>query len=904
MMKRGEDSMKRMTACRAKRRRGIDMTNLLAVVIMLSVISLVGWVLAPKNAEATVAITSCGDCHGYPPKDSPTRVGWGTGMFRGSHNVHAGYSTISGQYSYPCNTCHQNPNWNTFNHRAGTINMRTPLNGAWGSYSKGPSFDQVNNPVMGNCNGVYCHSNAQGPTGTGAPTYASPLWSTVLGCDGCHQKMSTTGTGSHTQHVTNAGFDCNVCHGAGYWGTGNSVINAVGTHVNQSINLAFTGLAGGTTYTKGTSFAAASAAYGTCTGNCHGSGTNTGVWGSNTTNAQCTKCHGLASTPAEYAADTNRAAPGWNTGTGTGVSTTGATAFTDPDVGAHNAHLKSTQVYSDGTSCNSCHIVPVNVTDGNHMTARPAEIVWGTLAKSYGLTPAWSTSTNTCSNVYCHGARMPSWDTGGTSRIVVWTTNMLSGTPAVNGDCNKCHGAPPTKGDSATTHTGYTTMGSCNQCHSHVNLNGTFTTLGRSLHIDGKVDGGGDCIGCHSSTKAITVGPLAGTGSRRAVANEFWGTWSHKRSGGRTALAQDCIVCHMEGNMADLSTNATYHKNGLIDLRDPDSGLVIGRVQWVSMGTAPGLGWYTNIGGWMTFERFSRNLNSAVLEPAVIAIQFNLCLKCHDQNGAQGIWVSGGSAAKPFNTTIAGRWYTGYYVANNTPGGVTNIARSFWTSNAAYHPVMYKTDNTFVQGSTLMKAPWNSIQKSWGTFIGGRSPFGYLISCWDCHAGTAQTGWMTSTYSAHGGPVGIRGNIFVAGTTTALNLCINCHADRYATTGSQHGAPSAFTLGAGNMGTATFNNCSYCHAAAPSGGIWNTLNLRPIRGENAHGVMDRTPGVPNSVFATGGSRPYAFIRNSLTGWRPTRAPGLTTGASTCTGVNGATCNNNMTGDPAGVGGKY
>lgn len=887
--------MKRMTACRAKRRRGIDMTNLLTVVIMLSVISLVGWVLAPKNAEATVAITSCGDCHGYPPKDSPTRVGWGTGMFRGSHNVHAGYSTISGQYSYPCNTCHQNPNWNTFNHRADTINIRTPLNGAWGSYSKGPSFAQVNNPVMGSCNGVYCHSNAQGPTGTGAPTYTSPLWSTVLGCDGCHQKMSTTGTGSHTQHVTNAGFDCNICHGTGYWGTGNSVINAVGTHVNQNINLTFTGLAGGTTYTKGNTFAAGSAAYGTCTGNCHGSGTNSGTWSSNTTNAQCTKCHGLASTAAQYAADTNRAAPGWSTGGATGVSTSGASAFTDPDVGAHNAHLQATQRYSDGTSCNSCHIVPVNVTDGNHMTARPAEIVWGTLARSFALTPVWNTSTNTCSNVYCHGARMPSWDTGGTSRIPVWTTNMLSGTPAVNGDCNKCHGAPPTRGDTAATHTGYTTMGSCNQCHSHVNLNGTFTTLGRSLHIDGKVDGGGDCIGCHSSTKAITVGPLAGAGSRRAVATEFQNTWSHKRQAGGAVKAADCIVCHMEGNPSDLSTNATYHKNGLIDLRNPDTGGVIERVVFVNAAGQTGPGWYSIMSGtWMTFERFSRNLNSTTLEPLVQAIQVSHCLKCHDGNGAASslAWVSGGSASRPFNTWVSwagafSSWTTrrGMH-ANNQAGGVVNVQKQFWFSNSTYHPVLARQNNSYAWG-TRMKAPWNVTTKAWGSF----NRWGDLMSCWDCHAAPADSGTITQSVTAHGAPATIRGNVF----SNPVTLCNICHA-RYDTTASQHGTRSALNSNTNNgMSTYLQTQCQYCHASA-------LAPARPVRGEDVHGFDRLWSSVGGSltdalwpVGATETSRPYAFIRNPiyLINHRPRAMQGLAVGTATCTERNVAPCDNGM-----------
>ena len=403
------------------------------------------------------------------------------------------------------------------------------------------------------------------------------------------------------------------------------------------------------------------------------------------------------------------------------------------------------------------------------------------------------------------------------------------------------------------------------------------------------------CTECHNG---VINSPVAATldatvTTRRNVVAEFSNTWSHKRSGGGTVTAYDCIVCHMEGDMST-GKGTSSHANGYVDLRDPDLGTAIESVTW--NGATPGQ--YNSSGSQLQFVRFSRNLGSNTLEANATAIQINHCLKCHDADGATNAnaQVLGGSALQPFNTTITG--HVAPYNSNGQ-GNVVDVNSSFATANASYHPVRGKQNNSYTQGA-MMIAPWNMTKTN-----GNNTQYGYLISCWDCHAPSGATGVQTSTVTAHGAIATLRGAIRQAGTTAATNLCLNCHATTYATTASQHPTGSAFAAGgSGAMSTTYFNNCSYCHANGPANATgYQTSTARPLRGEDAHGFNDRTAGTPGSVFLTTGSRPYAFFRGSLEQWRPLSAPELGAGNATCTG-NSGTCNNNMGNDTYTPGGAY
>lgn len=619
-------------------------------------------------------------------------------------------------------------------------------------------------------------------------------------------------------------------------------------------------------------------------------------------------------------------------------------------VGSHNKH-----VISAGKVCNVCHVTPATETsvDYGHrdsnikMKAGATVIDGGYYDKNNSTlyeTPADDTfaQTNapvmqTCRTVYCH-----SLGTSNTTNL--GETRTIISVPLVNlnwgsaGTCASCHGNPPNYANQAATwgaakansHGKHTTQ--CSTCHYNtttnstsitgpanhankgytvVNGNGaTFTSYTYdvgggsctviSCHSTGGVSdttrqwGGAalpiatfDCVQCHKVTQAITVGPLAGTSARRAVSLEFANTWSHKRSATPTGAVTkyDCCVCHMEGVTATGVIDAAYHGDGYINLRDPDLGTNIKGVNWD--GLTPGS--YTSTASNLTFARFSRNLSSNTLEPEVAAIQINHCLKCHDTGGAASTLaqVTGGVALKPFNTTITG--HVAPYDSNGN-GNLVDVNKSFNTTNASYHPVRGKANNSYAQG-TKMIAPWNMTKTN-----GNTTSWGYLISCWDCHALSTDAGTITKTVTAHGATATLRGSIRVAGTTAATNLCINCHATSYSSI-AHVSAGSAVASGpdTGAMGNTYWSNCSYCHANGPANAAagYETSTARPLRAEDVHGFNDRTAGTVGSVFATYGTKPYAFFRGSLESWRPASSPEVATQTNgNCVGTGGV-CNNNM-----------
>jgi predicted CxxxxCH...CXXCH cytochrome family protein len=131
----------------------------------------------------------------------------------------------------------------------------------------------------------------------------------------------------------------------------------------------------------------------------------------------CGACHGSA---------TNDAPP---------VDTTGNSATTFRGVGAHQSHLLALRAVGKAVPCTECHRVPGIIQAAGHRdTALPAELTWGTLARTDGAVPAWDTVNLTCSNNYCHGATL----SGGTDTTPKWTT-----TDGSQVACGACHGSPP-----------------------------------------------------------------------------------------------------------------------------------------------------------------------------------------------------------------------------------------------------------------------------------------------------------------------------------------------------------------------------------------------------------------------------------------------------------------------------
>jgi len=296
--------------------------------------------------------------------------------------------------------------------------------------------------------------------------------------------------GSHVTHAQDFNYACAACHN-GYTET----TVAAATHVNQSINLSFNGAGAGTTYSQGATHAVGNN-YGTCaTSNCHG--TTSPTWGAGSTQ-DCSLCHGMV-TSATDDRDTS----------GT------ANNNTDPQIGAHEAHLNATHGYTSPITCDECHLTTVlnqagqatyvgKVTAAGHIdSALPAELTFGDIADGGdngqpAASPAYGGAPGgTCSNTYCHDGRnfKNGWSSAAEmdNEVPDWNIPNLAGNIS---DCNNCHGNPP-----ATSHAADP---DCSKCHSHVAANDiSFTDP--TLHINGIVEGGG-CDGCHAYPPATGDG--------------------------------------------------------------------------------------------------------------------------------------------------------------------------------------------------------------------------------------------------------------------------------------------------------------------------------------------------------------------------------------------------------------
>jgi predicted CxxxxCH...CXXCH cytochrome family protein len=355
-----------------------------------------------------VAPADCASCHGAPPTGTTT----GTA---GSHARHDLY--FPGVAN--CQKCHAN--YAAFSHatsagRAIRVQgyLRDPGNNleATGSYSgSGANYlpSKSAAQVFGTCSNLYCHSTGQSTTGAGAGTkVTTPAWgSGALNCGSCHQNMgpaaNPNATGKHVIHAQTAGISCAVCHGASYSAT--SVPTGAGSsHVNQNIDLAFTGVAAlpVTAYSKGNSFAAGSAAYGSCSNSyCHSTvqnatnGTNTSVtyrsvsWASATT-LTCGGCH--------------------------------VDEATDPTgTGSHHAHTVATGANFD---CSVCHTGYTRTSFAAATHSNGLIELAGSFTYSQGASHPAGNGYGSCSASSCHGSGTVTW--GGT---LYSTTDQ----------CAKCH---------------------------------------------------------------------------------------------------------------------------------------------------------------------------------------------------------------------------------------------------------------------------------------------------------------------------------------------------------------------------------------------------------------------------------------------------------------------------------
>jgi len=684
-------------------------------------------------------------------------------------------------------------------------------------------------------------------------------WTSITSCSDCHGQPPAEGTtrqrgargtgqviGSHNLHVTQLGLACTECHIDN--GTPSSTYPQGLSHRDGVID--FVTIRGGSySPAPGETDVDASGqplqdiedgtGLGSCSNTgCHGA--SSPVWGTSTGNPTCYQCHGDQ-------ANGNNAPP---------PDTAGDTSATDPEVGAHQAHLQAVDNYSSPIACNECHTEPNAPMDSGHLydgtndtTYLQAEITFGNLADGgddgqANASPDYDYNTGTCSNVYCHDETYFKHGWGSGTNPTWNDTNYIQG--GTTADCSKCHGYPPSTAQGHPDTTGKV----CGDCHSHVNGNGpTFNDV--TLHVNGKVEGGGDCTSCHSQQQGT---------ARRDVSTDF-GLTSHHISAAWANIDQlSCQSCH-----GDLITDQGHPGSATTDpitqVEDADTA-----------GTYYSVNAESNLSGFETFclschdangaQRLGANANKPFTDSgdntappdvdSAWASTFNhstgaTCLECHgnaggtagdtlnpdyNAHGSTGQKILRGTnqydvCFQCHNTTInKGNLASEQYMDNNFNGGniyqnnwntIPDIQSQFSTTNYAYHPLLGQGRNQ----------PADNLNNNWTT-----SNYRKADNATACPDGTCT---------------GLDNNFVDGWESTSLVTCTDCHNDSTGTVSGPHGSSQPWilkgmdtgvtvtTAGAGtiqpnngaptNLAYIAANFCVNCHRADIYG--WGSKNNVP-----------------------------------------------------------------------------
>jgi predicted CxxxxCH...CXXCH cytochrome family protein len=203
----------------------------------------------------------------------------------------------------------------------------------------------------------------------------------------------------------------------------------------------------------------------------------------------CDSCHGGA--PGNFVSS----APPFDLGNPP------ADSNTDPEVGAHQPHLAQlgaqmglvSSIKHKVIECSECHKVPATVDAPGHMDSAPAELTFGPLATSGGLTPTLDKSDPSkphCSNTFCHGGSL----CDGYNKLPQWNGG------AAESMCGSCHGIPPAEtrgsdgvcgGVTGMKHSSALGLSDCPTCHIATMIKTGPTTWDwaneGACHVNGKV---------------------------------------------------------------------------------------------------------------------------------------------------------------------------------------------------------------------------------------------------------------------------------------------------------------------------------------------------------------------------------------------------------------------------------
>ena len=230
--------------------------------------------------------------------------------------------------------------------------------------------------------------------------------------------------------------------------------------------------------------------------------------------ARCTSCHGDAQRDGDAL---GRSAPPFDLSQQT---TPG-----NPGVGAHSIHLNASDTHA-AIACAECHVVPKEVDDKGHAdTARPAELVFGQLAKQGGRNPKYESKPRTCTDSYCHRDGWPVWSEPKSSAEA----------------CGSCHGLPPPAPHPQSDQ--------CEACHADV-IDADRHFIEPARHVDGVVDyAAGSCNLCHGSEENPAP-PVDTTGNDEITAMGVGAHQAHL-AGGEHGRPVACDECHSVPSQVD-----------------------------------------------------------------------------------------------------------------------------------------------------------------------------------------------------------------------------------------------------------------------------------------------------------------------------------------------------------------
>ena len=719
-----------------------------------------------KHNEATgsfsIGAGACDTCHGYPP---PTAAAGYTGNEATSPHVsHAGGSA---NYSFGCVQCHNGAEGSGLNHNTGSFNdgeFVTKVAVTPGGVISGPNASYNGTQ----CSNVYCHSDGTSTTTLGSPktvTWAGGL-NTISTCDACH--ASSPATGSHSKHMSVAGYGCATCHAATV--SSNTNISNLSNHVNAVKDVQFNAVGAAT---------GASCSVVACHGNGKGAApVEVPTWGTAAT-GDCNSCH-LTATGTALA-----------TGSHTKHFTViGSTVPTVVCVRCHTYNGETAVPHVDGTlnvlssasSCGTCH------NSGQGPTGTSTGITTGN--------PTWGAGALACDG--CH-KNMKTDGTAPGGHVVHAQTRSIA--------CAVCHN-------------GYTETTSTPATHTDGNVNLAFTAPAASTtYSQGNSgvlgNGYGNCTTsyCHSSGQAAngTATPIY------PASAPVWGGAAlncgscHKNMdtdgsapGSHIQHAQGtsnipCAACH--NGYTETAASVSTHVDGSINLSFTATGA--GTVYSQNLVSAPGNG----------FGTCSTSICHGSNVPTWGANTSNVtCTKCH-----------GKPTLTNYSTTNAWQAAPGYAQAAGSGTYTNNV------SNAApygAHDAHVRAVNGYTTREILCSDCHGTIPTS-GSHANGT--VAYTWSNMAKNVGTSGTpntrGTLTPNYSAgscsanycHGAKLAGGANTTPSWTGTAY---LTPYAKNSANCGQCHGAPptsapSMFTHG----GIAIANDCSGCHGHNGSGAL-------------------------------------------------------------------------------------